>query len=510
MINLPIHSNEAERISALYVLEILDTNEEDDFNNIVKLAAIIAQTNVAAITFVDKDRIWYKAKLGIDTKQTPRHEPQNVDYPFFVSIPIIVYGSLIIGHLSVASKQVRMLSAGQNEGLVLLTQQIVTLLQLRLPVMNSSIKEFYESILNNIPSDIVVFDADHKYLFANPGAIKNDELRKYIIGKDDFEYATYRNRDPTIAAERRAQFLEVKELGKTIGWEENQIDPNGNKLTYLRRLFPLHDDHGNFVMAIGVGIDITERKLLEEKQTKIMEQLSMQNMQLLDFCNIVSHNLRGPLINMSMLVEFIQETEDVDEHRLLISKLEPVIESLKNTFNELVESIQIRQDNDIKSDTLILSTCLQEALDGLRMEIKKANAKIDIDFKEAPAVIYPHKYLASIFYNLISNAIKYQSPERPLSLTLASRMEEGNVVLTVQDNGLGIDLVKHKDNIFKIGKIFHRHPDAKGLGLFMTKAQVEAMGGKIWVESLPDQGSIFSIEFVNQNLNNNEKGLFDR
>lgn len=263
----------------------------------------------------------------------------------------------------------------------------------------------------------------------------------------------------------------------------------------------MHDEKGNFIMVIGFGIDITERKLLEEKQTLIMEQLAIQNTQLIDFCNVVSHNLRGPLINMAMLAEFIQEAEDADEQKMLVSKLEPVIENLKSTFNELVESIQIRLDRDIKLDRLNFSTCLQEALDGLYVEIQKAKAKIRVDFEDAPAVLYPHKYLASIFYNLISNAIKYQSPERQLSLNLASKMKEGNIVLTVQDNGLGIDLVKHKDNIFKIGKVFHRHPDAKGLGLFMTKTQVEAMGGKIWVESFPDQGSIFSIEFINQNMN---------
>jgi len=255
------------------------------------------------------------------------------------------------------------------------------------------------------------------------------------------------------------------------------------------------------VMAIGFGMDITERKLLEEKQMVIMDQLSIQNTQLLDFCNIVSHNLRGPLINMSMLVEFIQETKEVEEQKLLVSKLEPVIENLKNTFNELVESIQIRQNSDIKADIIILNVCLQEVLDGLHMEIKRARAKILIDFDEAPSVVYPHKYLASIFYNLISNAIKYQSPDRQLSVELASRRQDGNILLTVKDNGLGIDLLKHKDSIFKIGKIFHRHPDAKGLGLFMTKTQVEAMGGKIWVESAPDEGAKFSIEFVNQNIN---------
>lgn len=501
MINLPSLNNEADRLAALHVLEILDTGEEQEFENIVRLAAIIANSSVAAITFVDKNRIWYKAGMGVSLKETPRDNSALKHHGFLKAIPIIVNKNLIIGHLSVAAEEILCLTPEQENGLELLAQQVVTLLQLRLPVINNSIKEFYESILNNIPTDIVVFDADHKYLFANPGAIKNEKYRKFIIGKDDFEYAAYRNRDMKIAEERRAQFLEVKNSGKAIGWEESQYDPDGNKITFLRRMFPMHDEQGNFIMVIGFGIDITERKLLEEKQSSIMEQLAMQNIQLIDFCNVVSHNLRGPLINMAMLAEFIQEAEDMEEQKLLVSKLEPVIDNLKNTFNELVESIQIRQDKNIKSDKLDFNACLQEALDGLYHEIKKAKAKIVVDFDDAPAVIYPHKYLASIFYNLISNAIKYQSPERELSVNLASKMKEGNIVLTVKDNGLGIDLVKHKDNIFKIGKVFHRHPDAKGLGLFMTKTQVEAMGGKIWVESLPNKGSTFSVEFVNQKMN---------
>ncbi|SEA98595.1 sensor histidine kinase [Pedobacter hartonius] len=501
MINAPSLDNEADRIDALYVLEILDTGIEQEFDHIVKLASIISHAPVSTLTFVDKERIWYKARLGVECVQTPRNNSAAEKYPFFIAVPIVVNKTLVIGHLSVAGYKTTTLTPEQNEGLALLAEQVVRLLQMRMPVINKSIKEFYESILNNIPTDIVVFDADHKYLFVNPGAIKNEEYRKYIIGKDDFEYGTYRNRDPKIAEGRRAKFLEVKKTGKALGWEESQTSPDGKVITFLRRMFPMHDEQGNFIMVIGFGVDISERKSLEEKQSQIMERLAIQNTQLIDFCNVVSHNLRGPLINMAMLTEFIKESEDIAEQKLLVSKLEPVIESLKSTFNELVESIQIRQDNNVKSDNLNLAACLQEALDGLFREIKKTQAKISVDFEEAPAILYPHKYLASIFYNLISNAIKYQSPDRQLSVNLSSKIKAGNVVLTVRDNGLGIDLSKHKDNIFKIGKVFHRHPDAKGLGLFMTKTQVEAMGGKIWVESLPDQGCIFSVEFVNQNMN---------
>ncbi len=361
-------------------------------------------------------------------------------------------------------------------------------------------KEFYENILNSLPTDIAVFDANHKYLFVNPGAIKDEEYRKFIVGKDDFEYCEYRKRDKSLAELRRAMFLEVKETGKEIRWEDTVKDPEGNPFTSLRRIFPVYDDRNELSMVIGFGIDITERKILEEKQNALVNQLSAQNTQLVDFCNIVSHNLRAPLVNMSMLAEYIQESEDEDEKNDLISKLSPVIESLHATFNELVESIQIKQDHDIKSENIVLADCLKRVLGEYEMEITKTGAVVEMLFDEAPAVRYPHKYLFSIFQNLMSNALKYHSPKRKPLITVQTKKLDDKIILTVADNGLGVDLEKHKDNFFKIGKVFHRHPNAKGFGLFMTKTQVEAMDGKIWVESTLDVGTTFFIEFKTQSV----------
>lgn len=359
-------------------------------------------------------------------------------------------------------------------------------------------KAFYENILNKLPTDIAVFDSDHRYLFVNPGAISNEEYRKFIIGKDDYEYAAYRNRPASVADKRRAKFLEAKNSGKEIRWEDTLPDPRGNMITHLRRMYPVYDEHGQLSMVIGFGIDITERKKMEETQAEMMKQVSAQNRQLTDFCSIVSHNLRAPLVNMSMLTDFIESTDDPAEQKMLISKLRPVIDNLHATFNELVESIQIRQDLEIKREDVCLDDCLQRTIDGLQTEINKLGAKIETDFTQADVINYPPQYLNSIVHNLVSNSLKYHHPGRPPLISIKTRKEGEKVILSVQDNGLGIDLVKHRENFFKIGKVFHRHPNAKGFGLYMTKTQVEAMGGRIWVESVPDEGSVFFIEFDNR------------
>ncbi len=359
-------------------------------------------------------------------------------------------------------------------------------------------KEFYEKILNALPTDIVVFDPEHHYLFVNPVAIKDETLRKFIIGKDDFEYAAFRQRSPETAQKRREQFLEVKRSGKEMRWEDTTLDPNGSPITSLRRLFPVLNENNELIMVIGFGIDITDRKVMEDTQNALFKQLSVQNTQLIDFCNIVSHNLRAPLVNMSMIVNFLEETNNPEEQNLMIANLRPVITNLHTTFNELVESIQIRQNLEITSERIKLKNCLQRTLVGLKMEIKSSGARIDYNFDDAPTVHFPSKYLYSIFHNLVSNALKYKSPKRSPEIQLKTTISDGNILLTVKDNGLGINLLKHKDNVFKIGKVFHRHPDAKGFGLFMTKTQVEAMDGRIWVESTPDEGSVFFIEFKHQ------------
>jgi PAS domain S-box-containing protein len=360
-------------------------------------------------------------------------------------------------------------------------------------------QQFYENVLNNIPIDLAIFNPDHVYLYVNATAIKNEELRKYIIGKDDFEYARYRGRPTDVAELRRAMFFEAKKTGKEMRWEDKMTTPDGKNITHLRRMFPVFDENGNLLMMIGLGMDITDRKELEDKQTMLLAKLSQQNVQLSDFCNIVSHNLRAPLVNIAMLSEFIENCSDNEERKQLILSLNNVLDNLNSTFNELVESIQIQEDPDVKSEHLQINKYLQRILESLEPEIVRSGATFTINIDDAPTIHYPATYFNSILHNLISNALKYRSPERKPEIRISSHRKGNKIFLSVADNGLGIDMQKHKNNFFKIGKVFHHHPDAKGFGLYMIKAHIEALGGKIWVESAPDKGATFYIEFTNQN-----------
>lgn len=246
------------------------------------------------------------------------------------------------------------------------------------------------------------------------------------------------------------------------------------------------------------AIVLMEMGISKEKDLQLRAQLALQHQQSVDFCNVVSHNLRAPLINLELLVDFIKEASDPEEQKVFVCKMEPVIDELKGTFDDLIESIHIKQETDLKIDEIQIHTCLEESMRSLSAELEKAGGTLEVDFSAMPVLHYPHKYLSSLFFNLISNAIRYNSPDRSLKIRILTEVKGDKVLLILEDNGLGIDLAKHRHNLFKMGRIFHRYPGARGLGLYMTRTQVEAMGGNIWIDSRISHGTKFIIEFANQ------------
>lgn len=129
-------------------------------------------------------------------------------------------------------------------------------------------KDFYEKILERIPTDLAVFDENHKYIYLNPLAIKNDELRNFIIGKDDFEYADYTGRTYELADDRRAKFIKTLQSKSLIQWEESMHLPNGTIRVYNRKFNPVFKEDGSFEMMVGFGVDITEIKQFQDEILK--------------------------------------------------------------------------------------------------------------------------------------------------------------------------------------------------------------------------------------------------
>lgn len=245
----------------------------------------------------------------------------------------------------------------------------------------------------------------------------------------------------------------------------------------------------------NVEIKSTLRKQVEER-TQMVNHLEKQKEQLEEFTHIIAHNLRSPLASLVLLSDFLGKCEDLDTIKNFVNKQKTVVDSLMSTFDELINAIQIKMDFSIKHDYLDFQQSAKKVQELLQCQIEDLNAEIYCDFSEAKTVLYPSEYLESIFVNLISNSLKYAHPERTPVINIKSTKSDNWTYLTFQDNGLGIDLKKHGKDMFKLRKTFHNMPNSKGVGLFMTKNQIEAMGGEISVESNPENGTTFTIKMT--------------
>jgi signal transduction histidine kinase len=234
-----------------------------------------------------------------------------------------------------------------------------------------------------------------------------------------------------------------------------------------------------------------------KRRSRMLTQLAEQKRQLEDFCHIIAHNMRAPLANLLLLNDMITSALDAADIKMLVGKQKPVVEFLHETFEELVDIIQVRTDYSIAVDVVDLAEMAHHVTDLLQGEILQTGTRLSVDFSEAPLAKFPRKYMESIMFNLLSNAIKYRSPLRVPEVEIKSYTDNGWLHLEVKDNGLGIDLKKHGHKMFKLRKTFHQHPNAKGLGLFMTRNQIEAMGGSVSVSSTEGEGSTFIVKLNN-------------
>ena len=170
-------------------------------------------------------------------------------------------------------------------------------------------RNFFEDVLNNIPSDIAVFDKEHRYLFLNPIAIKNPELRKWMIGKRDEDYFIHTNKPIEVARKRREHFDQIIASKKLTVWEEELITKDGKKDYHIRNMYPVLDDKGDVKLVIGYGVNITERKLIEQQ----LERKEKSYRDLFNYSQalICTHDLEGNLLTVNpALCETIGYTEE--------------------------------------------------------------------------------------------------------------------------------------------------------------------------------------------------------
>jgi signal transduction histidine kinase len=283
------------------------------------------------------------------------------------------------------------------------------------------------------------------------------------------------------------------------------IRKDGSRFTGNLFVIPLLDGKEQPMGFAGIISDVTEKQKLSdeiahsEQRFRLLEgitlQLQEQNRKLDEFAHIISHNLRAPVNNIQALINLLDDKSEVTDYKLIFEKLKNVAKNLNETMNELMDTLKAKTQPHVERTEIRFKEVLDKVVQSLEGELIVARASVTFDFNDAPTIHYSKPYLESIFQNLLTNAIKYKSPNRKPLIHFRSFVADSHLELKVTDNGQGIDMERYGDKLFGLHKTFHEHEEARGVGLFLIKTQIEALGGSINVNSEVDKGTTFTIRF---------------
>ncbi|HTF82673.1 MAG TPA: ATP-binding protein [Cytophagales bacterium] len=255
---------------------------------------------------------------------------------------------------------------------------------------------------------------------------------------------------------------------------------------------PTEEDKNKVEYATGTATLIIDRKRSEEVLTEKNKELTRINNDLDNFIYTASHDLKAPVSNLEGLFHtLLDEIHHDDNITLLKTMIEKSFGRFKNTIKDLTEITKVQKEDANEVELISLTEIIEDVKLGIIDQIDLYKPDIQLDLK-VPELKFSRKNLRSIFYNLISNSIKYSAPQRKPVITITSEKLDDFVVLSIGDNGLGIS-EENKKRMFQMFKRFHDHVEGSGIGLYIVKRIIDNAGGRIEVDTTLDKGTTFKI-----------------
>ncbi|MDB5235330.1 MAG: hypothetical protein JWR44_2323, partial [Hymenobacter sp.] len=235
-----------------------------------------------------------------------------------------------------------------------------------------------------------------------------------------------------------------------------------------------------------------EAELQREQLREQNEQLSRTNADLDAFVYTASHDLKQPINNLGGLFEELRRTATFHDPAAaqMLGLIDGALGQLRETIEELAAVVkQQRLAETLPAEMVELQGFTEEIIRGLMPH----EAEFTLDFRAVPALRMSRASLHSILLNLLSNSLRYAQPGRPARIAVRTALEEGCPVLSVEDNGLGIDLRRHRNELFQLFRRFHPEVPGTGVGLFLVNRLVTQAGGRIDVSSTVGEGTAFRL-----------------
>lgn len=287
-----------------------------------------------------------------------------------------------------------------------------------------------------------------------------------------------------------AQNEEITSHNEQLRLQRNEIENQNHQLLDAKRI--IEEQHEIIRKKNDELILEVQRQTKDLKETNA--ELIEHNSRLEQFTYIISHNLRAPMARLVGLSTILDYARDDHERSDIVHLMVKSTAELDHVIRDLSQILAIQKLSTQVFSEINLQAMILKVLDMLDCEIEETKTTICLNLVVDKIYSLP-QYIESILFNLISNAIKYRNPSKRVEITVEARQQGDRMILRVADNGLGIDLEKHKHSLFNLYKRFHFHVEGKGLGLYLVRTQVEAVGGSISVESNVNHGTTFIITF---------------
>jgi PAS domain S-box-containing protein len=408
-----------------------------------------------------------------------------------ITVPMMDNGNLVgfIGFDSV--KQYYKYSEREQKLLFLLAQMLINIRNRQKREKQLVLQEEkYRNIISNINLGLLEVDNRGQVVLSNKGF---EQISGYseaeLLGQNIAQLLG-------IEAAYIEEVNERRKNGQSDTYEILVKNKQGDPRWWLVSGAPNYNDSGEMIGTIGIHLDITAQKKLENELKHLLSITQNQNNRLRNFAHIVSHNLRSHSVNIHSLLDMLKETNQTLAENELFQLMNKASANLLDTIANLSEVALLNTEN-LELESVSLTQALQNTLSSISALAINAGLKIENRVTGNYYIRGVPAYVDSILLNIITNSIKYKKPNEPGSLIIDLIEADDFLILKFEDNGLGIDLKRHGNKIFGMYKTFHEHPDARGIGLFITKNQIEAMGGRIEVESKVGEGTTFTLFLQN-------------
>jgi len=351
------------------------------------------------------------------------------------------------------------------------------------------------AVFDQLPSELVVVNPELRYLFVNKAAVKDDEIREWMIGKTDTEFWERKNRNSELSIKRREGCLEVIRTNSDLQFEESFHVGTPQEKHYVRLHRPsLVGEARPYIIIYGQ--EITELKKSEEKLKAQNIELEKLNHELDQFVYSASHNLRAPLLSVKGLLGLIEDKEmEAPARKRFIDEIYKSIQRLDSTIKDIIDYSKNAR-LELQPTQINLEQLVRNTYEDLKF-YEGTTVAMELITRGSNAFFSDERRLKSIVHNIMSNSVKYSDSSKNVCWLRAEiDVINEKCVLVFSDNGKGISM----ENQGRVFDMFYRattERSGSGLGLYIVKEMTERIGGSILLESELGTGTTIRIELPN-------------